>query len=196
MTTPSNPLRILCDADGVLIDFVGLVIDYTARHRGLYYRAEAIDQWDCFAALGIKDEWPRFAAAIGPLALCRNMLAFPDAREFLTGLERLGSVKIATTPMNTAWLTQRGEWLEEFGVPLNRQIHIHDKIDLARWCGTNGAGWDVLIDDKIENCLEFQSRGGLAYCIAAPYNTACPSDIPRGTRKECLSWLAAVAAVE
>lgn len=197
MTTASNPraLRILCDADGVLVDFVALCLDYVARNYGLSYRREAIDQWDCMAALGFPTEWPRFAAAVGPLELCRRMLPMPTgmpggAAAFLVALEALGEVKIATTPMNSAWLQQRAEWLEEhLGVPLSRQIHLHDKDEL-----TGGArGWDVLIDDKVENCVAFTEAGGIAFCIAAPYNMGCPAHIARGGHRECLDFVSSLA---
>lgn len=197
MTTRSDsPLRILCDADGVLVDFVALCLDYVARNYGLSYRREAIDQWDCMAALGFPTEWPRFAAAVGPLELCRRMAPMPTdvpggAAAFLVALESLGEVKIATTPMNPAWLQQRAEWLEEhMGVPLSRQIHLHDKDEL-----TGGArGWDVLIDDRVENCVRFAEAGGRAFCIAAPYNAHCPDGIARGTHAECLDFVAALSS--
>jgi 5'(3')-deoxyribonucleotidase len=82
--------------------------------------------------------------------------------------------------MNAAWLTQRAEWLEAFGVPLDQQIHTHCKHALS---GT----WDILIDDRAENCEAFERAGGRAFCIATPYNTQCTT--VRGTHDECLRWL-------
>lgn len=195
MTTRSNPLRILCDADGVLVDFVALCLDYVAKNYGLSYRREAIDKWDCMAALGFPTEWPRFAAAVGPLELCRKMQPMPTgmpggAAAFLVALEAIGEVKIATTPMNSAWLSQRAEWLEEhLAVPLSRQIHLHDKDILAG--GARGA--DVLIDDKVENCEAFTAAGGVAFCIATPYNAHVRRDIARGSHRDCLEWLRGLA---
>ena len=37
-------LRILCDVDGVLADFVGLVLDYVQKNTGLSYLPSAVDQ--------------------------------------------------------------------------------------------------------------------------------------------------------
>ena len=182
-----KPLRILCDVDGVLADFVGLVLDYAARSYGLSAcRREAVDQWDCFAALGMPTEWPRFHAACDTLELCRSMAEIPGAREFYAELRRIGEVRVCTSPMNARWLTQRAEWLEMFGVPLNEQIHWHDKHELA-------GAYDVLIDDKAENCEAFWRAGGEAYCIATPYNVRVAAHIPRGTHAECLAWLRGVA---
>jgi deoxypyrimidine-specific 5' nucleotidase type C protein (NT5C) len=201
MTTTSSPdtpppLRILVDCDGVLADFVGLCLDYVARNYGLTYRREAVNQWDCLAALGFPNEWPRLGAAVAPLELCRRMSPMPTpglpggAASFLVALEALGEVKIATTPMNPAWLVQRAEWLEEhMSIPLARQIHLHDKDEL-----TGGArGWDVLIDDKVENCVAFAEAGGIAFCIAAPYNAHCPDGIERGDHRACLDFVRALA---
>lgn len=195
MTTPSEPkLRILCDADGVLADFVGLILDWVQRHHGLSYCREAIDQWDCLAALGFgPEEWRRLSASVGPLELCRKMLPLPGAAAFLVALESVAEVKIATTPMNSAWLGQRAEWLEEhMGVPLNRQIHIHSKEDLAKSCRDWKFGWDLLIDDKVENCVAFAEAGGISFCLSAAYNTHCPTDIQRGGYAECLDFVEAL----
>ncbi len=208
MTTACNlgraapRLRVLVDCDGVLADFVGLCLDYAARQYGLTYQRAAIDQWDCLAAMGLEpSEWGRFSASVGPLELCRRMATLPGAAAFLVALEAEygpDNVKIATTPMNAQWLTQRAEWLEEhFAIPVARQIHIHDKDDLTRhYIAPGPRGWDILIDDKVENCAAFQDAGGLAFCIAAPYNTHCPEEIARGNHAECLTWVAAVTELE
>lgn len=177
-------LRILCDVDGVLADFVGLVLDYVQRNTGLSYLHSAVDRWDCFGALGLEEHWPYFRTQCDELGLCRSMRELPGARAFYAELERLGTVKVCTTPMTPAWLTQRAEWLVEFGVDLKNQIQIHDKDDLA-------GAWDVLIDDKAENCEAFAKAGGVAWCIATPYNTHLKPQggVRRGTHAECLAWL-------
>jgi 5'(3')-deoxyribonucleotidase len=187
----AQALNLLCDADGVIIDFVRLVLDYVQKNTGLSYLHSAIDQWDCFAALGLQEHWPYFRRQCDELKLCRTMLPLPGAREFLTELERIANVKICTTPMTPGWLTQRAEWLEEFGVPLNRQLHFHDKHDLV-------PAWDVLIDDKVENCEAFVKAGGQAFCIATPYNTEFKASFhgaprARGTHAECLAWVRRLA---
>jgi hypothetical protein len=194
---PSSPtLRILVDCDGVLSDFVGLVLDFAESHYGLRYRRECIDRWNHWECMNIPDLHTRLAALVGPLELCRRMLPLQGAAAFLAGLERLGEVKVATTPMNAAWMAQRATWLEDFGVPLARQIHMHGKADLARGGDPNAPGWDILIDDHAENCEAFQAAGGWAFCIAAPYNEHVDANIPRGTYEECLAWVAAVSGLE
>jgi 5'(3')-deoxyribonucleotidase len=201
MTTPSEfasppaRLRILVDCDGVLSDFVGLILNWVERTHGLAYRRESVDQWDCLAALGFgPEEWKRLSDSVGPLELCRKMPTLPGAAAFLVALEAQAEVKVATTPMNAAWLGQRAEWLEEhMGIPLERQIHIHDKSDLA---GPTYAGkrWDLLIDDKVENCVAFAEAGGISFCLAAAYNTDCPADIERGTHADCLDFVGALTS--
>lgn len=189
-TSSGNRLRILCDVDGVLADFVGTFLDYIQRTYGLSYSRDAINQWDCMVAVGMpKSEWRRFSDAVAPLELCRKMLPLPGAAAFLVALESACDVQVATTPMNAAWLTQRAEWLEEhMGLPLDRQKHLHAKEEL-----TGGPrGWDVLIDDKVENCVAFTEAGGIAFCIATPYNVHLPSHIARGTHAECLDFVAAL----
>lgn len=186
-TGREGPLRILCDVDGVLADFVGLVLDYVRKNTGLAYLPSAVDEWDCFACLNLSEHWPFFREQVDCLGLCRSMRPLPGAREWFTEVERIGTVKVCTTPMTCAWLTQRAEWLVEFGIPLKDQIQAFEKAELA-------GSWDVLIDDKVENCITFAAAGGRAFCIATPYNTTLAngsetSAIKRGSHAECLTWL-------
>lgn len=199
MPSVRTPLRILCDCDGVLADFVGLVLDYVRNKTGLSYRPEAVDQWDCFKCLGLSEHWPYFRDACDGLELCRSMRevvwqlpgGLVPAHEFFAELERIAGdparVVVCTTPMTVSWLSQRAAWLEAFGVPLARQKHTHDKADLV-------GAWDVLIDDKAEHCADFTRAGGVAFCIATPYNTHL-ADLPggaaiaRGSHADCLRYL-------
>lgn len=178
----TRTLRILCDVDGVLADFVGLVLDYVQRNTGLSYLHSAVDEWDMFKCLGLEEHWPHFRKQCDELALCRTMRELPGAREFYAALQTIGEVKVCTTPMTCAWLSQRAEWLVEFGVPFEHQIQIRDKHELA-------GAWDVLIDDKAENCEAFMRAGGVAFCIATPYNVHCSKAVKRGSHSECLAWL-------
>lgn len=186
---PRPQLRILCDCDGVLSDFVGLVLDYVQKNTGLSYLPSAVDQWDCFACLGLKEHWPFFRTQVDELGLCRSMRELPGAREFYAELERIGEVKVCTTPMTCSWLTQRAEWLVAFGVPLRNQWQGDGKEALV-------PAYDVLIDDKAENCAAFVKAGGVAWCIATPYNTHAPvsASLRRGSHAECLAWLRELGA--
>lgn len=187
-----RPLRILVDCDGVLADFVGLVLRYVERTYGMRPQREAIDQWDCFKAIGMGECWPAFRSWCDTLGECRAMVELPGGRELWAECLRLGApgmVKVCTTPMTVAWLSQRAAWLEAFGVPLGDQIQVHGKEALAG----GAAGYDVLIDDKLENCRAFVDAGGRAFCIAAAYNAHAPSYVPRGGHTDCIEWLRALA---
>lgn len=128
-----EPLRILVDVDGVLADFVGLVLDYVHRSTGLIYRREAVDQWDCFAALNLPDRWPWFRQHCDTTDACRAMREMPGARELWAAVIAIDPrAKVCTTPMTVAWLSQRAAWLEAFGIPLAQQWHGHEKEDLTR----------------------------------------------------------------
>jgi hypothetical protein len=188
-------LKILCDCDGILADFVGMVLTYVERNTGMRPLREAIDQWDCFAALNMRDHWPAFRSQCDALEMCLRAEALPGAREFYAGLRACGDVRVCTTPMTVAWLSQRAAWLEAFGVPLGEQIQCAEKEALA-------APGVVLIDDRAENCVAFVSAGGSAFCIATPYNThlvcvdakhAPGARLVRGTHDECLVWVRAKA---
>lgn len=191
-------LRIFVDCDGVLSDFVGCVLDYLARNTPLtQVQREAIDQWDCFAAVGCCEHWRYFSEQCDKLELCRTMRELPGARELWAECQRLGEARVLTTPMTVAWLSQRAAWLEAFGVPLGAQIQIGKNACKSLLAGDALDGLDepgrVLIDDKAENCEAFQRAGGWAFCLAAPYNAHVSPEIPRGTHAEAIEWLRAVA---
>lgn len=183
-------LRIFCDVDGVLADFVGLVLDYAQRNSGAIYARESVDQWDCFAAINMATHWPYFRRQCDELDLCQRMSVMLGAVELWAEIVRVDpDAKVCTTPMTEAWLSQRARWLVAFGVPLKQQIQMEGKEALA------GEG-RILIDDKPENCEAFTDAGGKAFCIATPYNTNVRNDVPRGTHAECLAWLRTLAAIE
>jgi 5'(3')-deoxyribonucleotidase len=185
-----SKLRILCDVDGVLADFVGLVLDYVSRHTGLHYRREAVDTWDTLhlKCLGLVDHEATFTTWCDAGA-GEKMLALPEARDFWRELLRVGDVKVCTAPFTDNWYPQRARWLREhFGVTHDRLIFTGSKAELV-------PSYDVLIDDRVENCQAFVDAGGVAWCIATPYNThveESPS-LHRGTHAECLEFLRNVA---
>jgi 5'(3')-deoxyribonucleotidase len=184
-------LRIFVDCDGVLADFVGAVLDYLARNTPLtQVRREAIDQWDCFAAVGCSEHWAFFRDQCDKLNLCRSMAELPGARELWAECQRLGEARVLTTPMTVAWLSQRAAWLEAFGIPLGQQIQIGKDACKSLLVSKD---FNLLIDDKAENCEAFQRAGGWAFCLAAPYNAHVSPEIPRGTHAEAIEWLRAVA---
>lgn len=181
MNTP--PLtEILCDVDGVLADFVGMTLDYVQRTYGLRYLRSAIDQWDICTALSIPTLNTDMARDIGPQGLCSKIEPYAGAREFLSALELVAPVKIATSPFNIPWLGQRSEWLEKhMAVPLKRTIYVNAKADLAR-------PGRLLIDDSDTHCTAFVAAGGLAFCIEQNWNTQCPGHIPRGNLADALAF--------
>lgn len=187
-------LRIYVDCDGVLADFVGLILDYLARNTPLtHVRREAINQWDCFAAVGCAEHWPFFRQQCDQLDLCCAMREMPGARDLWAECQRLGDARVLTTPMTVAWLSQRAAWLEAFGVPLGRQIQIGSASCKSLLVGGDCETYDLLIDDKAENCEAFQRAGGWAFCLSAAYNTHVSPDIPRGDHAQAIEWLRAVA---
>jgi 5'(3')-deoxyribonucleotidase len=185
---PPRNLRVLCDVDGVLADFVDTFLGFVSRHYGVTYQRSAIDNWDPFAALGLAPAWGDFRHYVETHDLCRKMSPLGGAQAFWRALSGRYDVKIATSPQPYgAWLEQRSEWLRcELGIPFDLQIHLTDKADLV---GT----FDVLIDDSPHNCQSFEAAGGRAFCIAAPYNLNVAAR--RGTYAQCLAWLASLKVI-
>jgi 5'(3')-deoxyribonucleotidase len=181
-----RPLRVLVDCDGVLSDFVATFLDFVSRHYGVTYERSAVNQWDPFAALGLAPGWGAFRGYVESWCMCRKMSPLPGAKDFWWAIRAKRVVKVATSPQPYgAWLAQRSDWLaDEMDISFEQQIHLTDKTDLV---GT----FDVLIDDAPHNCEAWQSAGGKAFCIAAPYNENVA--VPRGDYADCLKWLETVA---
>jgi 5'(3')-deoxyribonucleotidase len=181
-----KPLRVLVDCDGVLSDFVATFLDFVSRHHGVTYQRSAVNKWGPFEALGLAPAWGDFRHYVEAFGLCRKMSPLGGAQAFWRAISGRYDTKIATSPQPYgAWLEQRSEWLRcEIGIPFDRQIHLHDKADLA---GT----FDVLIDDAPHNCEAFEAAGGRAFCIAAPYNENVATQ--RGDYAAALAWLDSVA---
>ncbi len=193
ITDTRTRLRILCDADGVLADFVGLVLEYVQRHLGLSYRREAVDTWEVLhlKCLGIVDHEAAFTAWCDAGA-GERMLPLPGAEDFWRELCKRAApkdLKVCTAPFTDEWYPQRSRWVQKhFGVSRHRLIFTGAKHELV-------PSWDVLIDDKVENCVDFVKAGGVAFCIEAAYNAHVPAHIPRGDWRACLAWLDSFAEV-
>lgn len=187
-----RPLRVLCDVDGVLADFMSTAREYAHTYYPSAKTSETlphhIDVWDPGDALGVPKlmSFMRDDPHIGQW--CRGMREFPMARAFWAQLcahPRVGVVNVATVPFCAAWLTPRAQWLESFGIPLKQQTHIHAKEALAG----GFSGWDVLIDDNRDNCEAFHHAGGRAFMIARAYNSEYAGCVQRGDYADCLRWL-------
>lgn len=179
-----RPLRILCDVDGVLFDFVDL-----CQQVAPHLEREALERdWDHFGGADFPEGWQRLPEHVmfRQLGLVGKLL--PGARKFWRALNALpgARVRVCTSPLPNCpeWMGQRAAWLQStLGIPAHEQFHIHEKAALAG----GPRGYDVLIDDKVENCVEFVEAGGRAWCIAQPYN----QDVKclRGDYAACLAWL-------
>lgn len=185
------PLRVLCDVDGVLANFVEACLRYAEAKHGVHMSEEAVTEWEHGQAIGIPTLIEEMRRDPGIAGLCRAMRAYPEAKAFWDALckhPRVGVVFAATVPFCAEWLTPRAQWLERFGVPLAQQKHLFQKDGLAG----GAAGWHVLLDDKPKNCEAFVAAGGKAYLIARPYNTNSTFDGPRGGYGDCLRWLSMI----
>jgi 5'(3')-deoxyribonucleotidase len=163
-------VRILLDCDGVLKHFTKTFLAFC----GSLATDEAITEFDIVKALGLPaDTYARFGAAIES-GLCAAIPSYPGAREFVAKLQARHEVYACTTPFNVPWLSQRGAALEELGIPLKRQIQCADKSMVRA---------DLLIDDKLESCLDFIRPGQFAILFAQPWN-APKTDLDRQRREE------------
>jgi 5'(3')-deoxyribonucleotidase len=164
--------KIWVDCDGLLCDFVRGYLDVLHAEHGVYRTHADVVQWD----LGMLSAKETNLAVLERMIVTGGVSALPmiaGAFDGLDALRRLGEVGCLTSPLYLGtFVQQRYQWLKACGFTKRDIIFADDK----KW--VSGA---VLIDDKIENCLEWQAENpyGLAILFDQPWNQSDNDDLVR-----------------
>ena len=178
--------KIWVDCDGVLCDFVAAYLYQLNFYLGpddVPFAHADVTSWD-LVSLSDKDS----DAHIKKRLVGNSHIALlPDIEGSVAGLARLrelGDVACATAPMYLdTFIMQRSAWLRQRGFTSRTIAFITDKSWLMG---------DVLIDDRAENCIEWQARNphGLAILFDQPWNR------DTDTLVRACGWPATVGYVE
>jgi 5'(3')-deoxyribonucleotidase len=158
----SRPSLVIgVDIDGVLGDQIAGVIPRIAATHGVRLTFEMID--DYRFTLGPVDIATEIEEAQSSPAYLETMPLFPGAREMLEELRRHGRVVIVTARSPRHEESTRG-WLE-------RERLRHDELVFTAEAGKSACGLDVLIDDHVDNLVEFlDNTRGAAVLVRRPWN--------------------------
>lgn len=153
--------RVLLDCDGVLSDFVGMVLAWD-NHQ---HTRESITDFNIFKCWGQPERWVDFTAYLRGTGAVLGMAPTPDARDIVRGLRAGGhEITVVTSPFQGVpnWMPDRLKWLElHFGF---------SPRDVCFWDQKHRIAGDVLIDDRAEHIEAFPGR---ALLVDAPYNQRC-----------------------
>lgn len=160
-------MRILLDCDGVICNFVEKILEFD-NHEHTY---ESITDFNIFKAWGQVERWKDFTSWISTPGKVLEMEYFNGSKEFVNELKKFGELYIATSPFKSPnWIPERLEWLEtNFGFKAD---------DVCIWSKKHLIKAELLIDDSLENALNFHSR---VFLLNAPWNQSktLPANITR-----------------
>ena len=161
MTTPSK-VRVLCDVDDVVANFLQLFIS-ALNASGVRYVDHSWQRpsWDLAKEFKLTQaEEDKVYDLINLPGIANTaMHPMPGAIEGVKRLAKIADVYFITSNLRSSptWVYDRDKWLvrhfgEEQG---SKVVHIHDKFIIPG---------DLLVDDKAENCRKWQAAwpAGLA----------------------------------
>lgn len=190
-------MRVLCDCDGVIADFVARVVDFVnlnkapsvdPNSRRVPHTHDHVTHWDCFAALDAAHLQEAFDAHASTPGFCKSLPVLPGARHFVESLRELGcELVIVTAPYEAAqlWTHERLAWLRE-----HFEIEKKDVVFCKRKELVKG---DVLIDDALHNAEAFAAEGGRVLLIDRPWNQT-ERALPKGVER-CFGYSDVLAAL-
>lgn len=159
---------VLLDVDEVLVDFVGRILDEIRDIRpGKAVFRQDVHCWDIAVALGLTpEEAAEKKRRIKAPGFCASLEPLPGAVEGVKELRQMGfDVRAVTSPFPSRdWAYERETMLcERFGF---------DRREVIQTPGKDVVFGDILVDDKLETCIEWQKRwsASRAILLSAPWN--------------------------
>lgn len=157
--------RVLIDSDGVMSDLLSPVLDVINKASGSEFTHQDVHEYNICEGLGVPHMVTVMRDACATPGFVHKMPEVPFAREGVLVLREIADVFAVTTPMSVpTWAYERELWLKErMGFTKDRIVQTEAKHVIVG---------DVLIDDKVENVLEWAKHHpeGLGIIFHAPYN--------------------------
>lgn len=155
--------RILCDVDGVLVDFVQGLCSALAGH-GLFYRPQDFLHWDLRETLSHEAQRAVLQVLTSP-GFCQGLEWYEGARDFLDELQREGEVYLVTAPYDGSetWERERKAAMAPF--PRSKVLPVpgeHKRVVRG----------DVFIEDHPKTAHDWleEHEEGIALLIDRPWN--------------------------
>ena len=157
---------IYVDADDVLIDLLGSVIDFIKTEDGFQYERAVFTKDDFFSSINRSDLRFKWKDMIDRGGYVYNLPENSGARTAIDILRERFIIHPATAPLYSCekWMFERAKWLHDrMDFPYRDQIHSAAKY---RLCG------DVLIDDRVSNLSAFHvtNPNALLIIFDQPWN--------------------------
>jgi uncharacterized HAD superfamily protein len=156
-------MKLGFDIDGVIANFSQPLLQTIKKNYGLSLAEKDITRFSLSTVLGITHaEETQLVTDI----LQQDLPIYPGAKETLEQLSREGhSIYLLTgryTPLRE--LTQT--WLKGKGVPYN-ELHL---LEMGKKYQVDIDGLDVIVEDSLEEALEWSSRVKTVLLYDHPYN--------------------------
>lgn len=153
---------VLCDMDGVLLDFVGHLYHHFTQQG--YARPTDPTCYDIKDHVG-PDAWRVMSKSMRREGFCAEIPEYPGARDFVKDLRSLAKV-IAVTK-----ITEPSPWVRERHVALAGWDFDGRFLQTCR-DGRKHLRADFLIDDSPDNCTEWvlENSKGRALLLDRPWN--------------------------
>ncbi len=149
---------VLCDADGVLLNFTQAYLDVIEELTGEKHTPAEVTGWhfhECPFFIELVKKWPALKQEVEEYitqepGFCWDIAPLAGAQEGFARLEGVADVYIVTSPWHSSetWVPERTQALYTlFDVPASRVVHTAAKHLVAG---------DMLIDDKIGNLTNWR----------------------------------------
>lgn len=141
-------MKILLDVDGVLADFIELTFRVLRDLGGPSLTHAHVTRFEILSFMP-EEFRDRMKAAWAAPGFCSSLPLIEGSAEGVQKLRELGDVVFVTSPMHTPyWHWERHQWLKEHLSSDGRDIVFANR--------KGHVVGDVLIDDRLDNLLEWQ----------------------------------------
>jgi uncharacterized HAD superfamily protein len=156
-------MKLGIDIDGVIANFAQPLIVTIKKNYGLLLTEKDITRFSLSHVLGItRAEETQLITDI----LQQDLPIYPGAKETLEQLSREGHTIYLLTGRYTPLRSLTQTWLKTKGVPYN-ELHL---LEMGKKYQVNIDGLDVIVEDSLEEALEWSSRVKTVLLYDHPYN--------------------------
>ena len=171
MTNPVNtrnekrPL-VLCDADGVLLDFMTPALETASAIAGRSITIDMITDWYLFDTIGREHEKACYREWDKP-GFCSSLRPYDGAVDAMREMRKMVDVVVVTSPIHSSptWCFERTEALKRYF-----DIPSRDVMFTSRKTIVDGL---MLIDDRPQHVLDWSNahrERGVGVVWEQPYN--------------------------